>query len=158
LTIGLKGDRCDIGLLTIFLNLEKVDRELAIMIVNEIRSEFCTNENNQTNYFKVVYPEPTPEVGKHNLLDDKSLPIRGIELDENAKQIKEIKQKLKDILIRNYIADYIVTIDPGTQNNLIVLKRSELVQYALELHCRHCGMEFEDEIQLGNHLRIHYMI
>ena len=158
MTIGLKAGRRDNGLLTIFLNLEKVDRELVITIVREIRSELFGNDNNQTNYFKIVYSKPTLELVNRNLPDDESLPIRGIELDEDIKQINKIKRNVKDILIRNYIADYIVTIDPRTENDLIVLKRSELLQSAGEIHCRHCGMEFEDEIQLGNHLRIHYMI
>jgi hypothetical protein len=158
LTIGLKGGRYDIGLLTIFLNLEKVDRELVTLIVKEIRSEFFAADNHQTNYLNLVYSEPPPDLGNHNMPDDESLSIRGIELNENTKQINKIKRKVKDILIRNYIADCIVTMDPRSQNDLIVLKRSELLQSAGELHCRHCGMEFEDEIQLGNHLRIHYMI
>ena len=157
MTVWLKGGIRDIELLTIFLNLENVDRELVITIVNEIRSEFFAPDQDETNYFRVVYFEPNPQLMNRNLSDDESLPIQGIELKENIKHIKRVKQKVKDILIRNSIADYVVTMDHRTNNDLIVLKRSA-VQSAGELHCRHCGMEFENDIQLGNHLRMHYMI
>ena len=157
MTIGLKDGTRDVCLLTIFLNLENVDRELSFKVIKEIESEFFSDDNDQTNYFRLVYFDPLPEVRDRNMKDDRSLPIRGIELDENSKQLNKIKQKVKDILIRNSVSDYMVITDPETPNNLIVLKRSGL-QSQSELHCRHCGMEFDDQIQLGNHLRIHYMI
>lgn len=157
MTIWLKDSIRNIGLLTVFLNLENVDRELALKMIKEIESEFFPDDDDQTNYLRLVYSDPSPKLGDHNAEDDKSLHIRGIELDENIKQINKIKQKVKDILIRNSISDYIVTTNPKIPNGLMVLKRSG-AQSSSELHCRHCGMEFDDQIQLGNHLRIHYMI
>ena len=143
--------------MSIFLNLENVDREIVYKILRWIESEFFSDDNYQTNYLKLVYFNPPSKHGDRGLGNDNSMVIRGIELDENSKQINKIKQKVKDILIRNSVSKYIVINDPIMQDVLIVLDRLT-AQSSGHIHCRHCGMEFDDEIQLGNHLRIHYMI
>ena len=143
--------------MTIFLNLERVDRTPIDKIIKELESEFFPNDNNQTKYFKVVYNEAN-SMGQNNALkEDNKAAIKGIQLDEKSEEINFIKQKVKDILINLAIDNYVVTLNPHCSSELVVLKRSEL-ETDEELHCRHCGMEFEDQIQLGNHLRIHYMI
>lgn len=157
MTIWLKVGRRDSGSLTILVNLENVDRWLAEKITKEMESEFFPNDNNQTNYFKLVYFEPSQVDNDNNRQGGDKLSLRGIELDENGDQISIVKQKVKDILIKLSIDNYVVTVDPNSDLELLVLKRTE-VENAGELYCRHCGMEFGDQIQLGNHLRIHYMI
>ena len=143
--------------MTIFLNLECVDRTPIDKIIKELESEFFPNDNNQTKYFKVVYNDAN-SMGQNNALkEDNKAAIKGIQLDEKSEEINFIKQKVKDILINLAIDNYVVTLNPHCSSELVVLKRSELETDG-ELHCRHCGMEFEDQIQLGNHLRIHYMI
>lgn len=144
-------------MLAIFVNLELVHPSLVLKIVKEVESELISDGNKEKNYLRLVYFESPPELENSNLKDDNSQTIRGIELNENNTQIDKVKQKINDVLIRNYISEYIVRNDSIDQNTLIVIKRSAL-NLTDELHCRHCGMEFEDEIQLGNHLRIHYMI
>jgi len=139
------------------VNLENVDRWLTEKITKEMESEFFPNNNNQTNYFKLVYFEPALGGNDNNLQEGDKVSLRGIELDENVEQVGMVKQKVKDILIKLSIDNYVVTVNPNSGLELVVLKRTE-VETTGELHCRHCGMEFEDQIQLGNHLRIHYMI
>jgi hypothetical protein len=147
----------DSGLLTIFVNLENVDGRLTEKITKEMESEFFPNDNNRTNYFKLVYFEPALGGNDNNHQESNKESLRRIELDENGEQISIVKQKVKDILIKLSIDNYVVTVDPNSDLELVISKRTE-VKTAGELHCRHCGMEFEDMIQLGNHLRIHYMI
>ncbi|VFJ12681.1 conserved protein of unknown function [Candidatus Nitrosocosmicus franklandus] len=144
-------------MLAIFVNLETVDPSLILKIVKEIESELIADGNKEKNYLRLVYFESPLELENSNLKDDNSQTIRGIELNEYNTQIDKVKQKIKDILIKNHISKYIVRNDPINQNTLFIVKRSTL-NLTDEVHCRHCGMEFEDEIQLGNHLRIHYMI
>jgi len=139
------------------VNLENVDRWLTEKITKEMEAEFFPNDNNQTNYFRLVYFEPATGDNSNKLKDDDKVAIRGIELDENGEQISLVKQKVKDILIKLAIENYVVTVDPSSDLELVVLKRTA-AEITGELHCRHCGMEFEDQIQLGNHLRVHYMI
>lgn len=143
--------------MTIFLNLENVDRRLTDKIIKELEAEFFPNDNNLTNYFKLVYHESASTVEDSRLREDNRASIRGIELDEKDKQLDLVKQKVKDILVKIAIDNYVVTLDPHSLNEIVILKRSE-AESTGALHCRHCGMEFEDQIQLGNHLRIHYMI
>ena len=75
--------------------------------------------------------------------------------DDN--NISMIKQRLKDSLIKNKIRDYVVMVDLEDQNKIIILKKEHAKALGLH-HCPHCGMEFENEIQLSVHQRIHYMV
>jgi hypothetical protein len=43
------------------------------------------------------------------------------------------------------------------ENQIVIVKREHAERLGI-YHCRHCGMAFEDEIQLSNHLRMHHMI
>jgi hypothetical protein len=125
--------------------------------MKELESEFFPNDNNRTKYFKILYFE-SASIGENKALAENiNSAIKGIELDEKGEEIDFIKQKVKDILIKLAINNYIVILSPHSSTELVILKRSE-GELDGELHCRHCGMEFEDQIQLGNHLRIHYMI
>ena len=75
--------------------------------------------------------------------------------DEN--NISMIKQRLKDSLIKNKIRDFVVMVDLEDQNKIIILKKEHAKSLGIH-HCPHCGMEFENEIQLSVHQRIHYMV
>ncbi len=68
-----------------------------------------------------------------------------------------VKQKLKDNLIKNKIRDYVVMVNLEDQNRIIILKKEHAKTLGVH-HCPHCGMEFENEIQLSVHQRIHYMM
>ena len=75
--------------------------------------------------------------------------------DEN--NISMTKQRLKDSLIKNKIRDYVVMVDLEDQNKIMILKKEHAKTLGLH-HCPHCGMEFENEIQLSVHQRVHYMV
>jgi hypothetical protein len=75
----------------------------------------------------------------------------------NENNINMIKQRLKDTLIKNKIRDYVVMIDLEDQNRIIILKKEHAKTLGVH-HCLHCGMEFENEIQLSVHQRIHYLV
>ncbi len=75
----------------------------------------------------------------------------------NENNISMIKQRLIDTLLKNKIRDYVVMVDLEDQNRIIILKKEHAKTLGVH-HCLHCGMEFENEIQLSVHQRIHYMI
>ena len=65
-------------------------------------------------------------------------------------------QKIKDALIKNRISDY-VAIKLHKEDKVVILKRVEAERQGI-YHCRHCGMEFDDNIKLSVHLRLHYLM
>jgi hypothetical protein len=65
-------------------------------------------------------------------------------------------QKIKDALIKNRIGDY-VAIKLHKEDKVVILKRVEAERQGI-YHCRHCGMEFDDNIKLSVHLRLHYLM
>jgi hypothetical protein len=77
--------------------------------------------------------------------------------DTEMGKIEEIKRRLKDVLLKNKVRDYIVVSDPGHNAKIKILERN-LSQNSAAHHCTHCGMEFEDEIQFSIHHRIHFLI
>lgn len=143
-----------ISLLPIFINLEHIESRIKTIIIREMESEFFPNDNDQTNYFQLIRIEQSFDNNHNNNIPEE---IRGILLDERNEKLDSIKQKVKNILIANAINDYLVMSNSQVPTELIVLERSKAESLG-EVNCRHCGMEFEDQIQLGNHLRIHYLI
>lgn len=120
--------------------------------------EFFPNDNKKTNYYRIIYKDNSAaDNDDHRYSELEYNMIKGVEIDEEPDKQNQLGLKLKEILVRLAITDYVVTKDPRSIANLIFLDRSN-VESQGTLHCRHCGMEFEDEMQLGNHLRIHYMI
>lgn len=75
----------------------------------------------------------------------------------NEINISMTKRRLIDTLLKNKIRDYVVMVDLEDQNGIIILKKEQAKTLGVH-HCLHCGMEFENEIQLSVHQRIHYMI
>jgi hypothetical protein len=65
-----------------------------------------------------------------------------------------IKQRLKDILTKS-TRDYVAVIDPEEGNKIVILKKDHAEQLGV-YHCLHCGISFENQIQLSTHQRIHY--
>jgi hypothetical protein len=80
-----------------------------------------------------------------------------ITLDSDDKgDLQKIERMIKDILIKRRIHDYVVVQDKE-EDKIVILKREHGEQLGI-YHCRHCGMAFEDEIQLSTHFRMHYFI
>ena len=80
-----------------------------------------------------------------------------ITLDKGKGDIQKIERMIKDILIKRRIDDYVVIQDAKEKDKIVILKRERGDQLGI-YHCRHCGMAFEDEIQLTAHQRIHFFI
>jgi len=64
---------------------------------------------------------------------------------------------IKDILLKKRIDDYVVIEDAIEKNKIVILKTHHSEQLGI-YHCRHCGMAFENEIQLSAHQRLHFFI
>ena len=75
----------------------------------------------------------------------------------NEINISMTKRRLIDTLLKNKIRDYVVMVDLEDQNGIIILKKEQAKTLGVH-HCLHCGMEFENEIQLSVHQRIHYIV
>jgi hypothetical protein len=71
--------------------------------------------------------------------------------------VNNLTRRLKDILIKNKIRDYVVVLDPSGRDIIRILERANVENSGI-YHCIHCGMEFDNEMQLSVHHRIHYVI
>ena len=81
-----------------------------------------------------------------------------ITLDTDYKSdLQKTERMIKDILIKRRIHDYVVIHDAEEEDKIVILKREHSEQLGV-YHCRHCGMAFENQIQLSAHLRMHYFI
>ena len=69
--------------------------------------------------------------------------------------IHVIKQRLKDVLMKSKIRDYVAVTDPEETNKIVILRKEHAEQLGV-YHCLHCGMSFENQIQLSTHQRVHY--
>src|SRR5689334_6777662 len=135
--------------MVIQIDLESLDENVKSEIIKDMKDELASNDDISINYFKLIYDDV-----EHN---ESASKIMAIILEEDEKHVNKIKHKLKEIFISKAIDNYIVVNDEINNNNLVILKRIHEVSKGL-YHCRHCGMEFEDEIQLGAHLRMHFFI
>ena len=130
------------------IDLSKLPTDLRSMILKEIKISEDIAETEQTRDLTTTSNNITEREVKNDL--------NVITLtDEN--NISMTKQKLKDSLIKNKIRDYVVMVDLEDQNKIMILKKEHAKTLGLH-HCPHCGMEFENEIQLSVHQRIHYMV
>ncbi len=139
-------------MLVIQINLEFLEENVKSEIIKDMKTELSPLDNISNNYFKLIYDgdgDHNNKSGSHN--------IKAIIVEENEKHINKIKHKIKDLFINRAIDDYIVIKDEIDNNKLVILKRTHGESKGL-YHCRHCGMEFEDEIQLSTHLRMHFFI
>lgn len=71
--------------------------------------------------------------------------------------IHTIYQKIKDTLLKNRIGDYVAIMHHKEKDKVVILKRIEAERQGI-YHCRHCGMEFDDNVKLSVHLRLHYLM
>jgi hypothetical protein len=71
--------------------------------------------------------------------------------------MEKIKQRLKDILIKNRIREYVVLEDSKEKNKVVILKKHHAEKLGI-YHCPHCGMAFDSQVQLSIDQRIHYSI
>ncbi|MGN6346926.1 MAG: hypothetical protein ACTHJ7_07555 [Candidatus Nitrosocosmicus sp.] len=135
--------------MVIHIDLESLEENIKLEIIKDLKDDLSPNDNVSNNYFKLIYDD---------IDNNKSASkIKAIILEENEKHVNKIKHKLKEIFISKAIDDYIVVNDEINNNKLVILKRSQVESKGL-YHCRHCGLEFEDEIQLGSHMRMHFFI
>ncbi|MGN6624658.1 MAG: hypothetical protein ACTHKK_11000 [Candidatus Nitrosocosmicus sp.] len=135
--------------MVIHIDLESLEENIKLEIIKDLKDDLSPNDNVSNNYFKLIYDD---------IVNNKSASkIKAIILEENEKHVNKIKHKLKEIFISKAIDDYIVVNDEINNNKLVILKRSQVESKGL-YHCRHCGLEFEDEIQLGSHMRMHFFI
>lgn len=66
-------------------------------------------------------------------------------------------QKINDALLKNRIGDYVAIKHHIEEDKVVILKRDEAERQGI-YHCRHCGMEFDDNVKLSVHLRLHYLM
>ena len=132
--------------MVITIDLSRLPTDLRSMILKEIKIGVDIAE---TEHTRDLTTDSITEPEVKNDLNVITLP--------NENNISMIKQRLKDTLIKNKIRDYVVMVDLEDQNRIIILKKEHAKTLGV-YHCLHCGMEFENEIQLSVHQRIHYMV
>jgi hypothetical protein len=116
------------------------------LIIDEIKSTIRTSR---------VYAKNRETTGTN--MDGQNNKNNIVTVDQDKSKIHEIKQKVKDALIKHRIKDYVVIDDTNTDNQLKIVDKAHAEKLGI-YHCRHCGMAFEDQIQLSTHQRIHYFI
>ena len=125
-----------------------IEREIIkSVIIHDIHTEYQHKLKNHTN---VRDDDKGINAGIDN---DRHI----ITLDKGKSDIKKIERMIKDILIKRRIDDYVVIQDAKEKDKIVILGREHGEQIGI-YHCRHCGMAFEDEIQLTAHQRIHLFI
>jgi mRNA-degrading endonuclease RelE of RelBE toxin-antitoxin system len=130
----------------ITIDLSRLPKDLRSMILKEIKIGEDVAETEHTRDLttnSVTEPEVKNDLNVITLT--------------NENNINMMKQRLKDTLIKNKIGDYVVMVDLEDQKRIIILKKEHAKTLGVH-HCPHCGMEFENEIQLSVHLRIHYIV
>ena len=140
-----------------YIDLENIDADTRSVLLRDMELEFFPNDNNLTHYYNIINSEDTDngDIGGRGSYDPAT--VKGVELDENLDHINDIKHKIRDIMLRNSINNYVATRDRQSTNTILVIKRTSGESMGI-FHCRHCAMEFDDEIQLSSHLRMHYFI
>ncbi|MGB8153893.1 MAG: C2H2-type zinc finger protein [Nitrososphaeraceae archaeon] len=126
--------------------MSRLPMDLRSMILKEIKLGKDIAETEHTRDLttnSITEPEVKNDLNVITLTDDNNISM--------------IKQRLKDSLIKNKIRDYVVMVDLEDQNKIIILKKEHAKTLGVH-HCPHCGIEFENEIQLSVHQRIHYMV
>jgi mRNA-degrading endonuclease RelE of RelBE toxin-antitoxin system len=132
----------------ITIELSRLPADLRSLILKEIKIGEDVTETEHTRDLTTTTGSITEPEVKNDL---------NVITLNNENNISLIKQKLKDTLIKNKIRDYVVMVDLEDQNSIIILKKEHAKTLGV-YHCPHCGMEFENEIQLSVHQRIHYLV
>ena len=135
--------------MVIEIDLSSLPKNSKSATIDEIDGEFDhqLNVKNQTNVEHGDGKDINPRTDyDHNV----------ITIDYNI-DLQKIERLIKDILIKKRIGHYVVIQDTKENNKIIILKRHHGEQLGI-YHCRHCGMAFDNEIQLSTHQRVHFFI
>ncbi len=143
--------------MAVYVNLESIDVNTRSIFLRDMEAEFFPNDNNLTHYYNIIYTENIDNGDNQDRSNYDPATVKGVELNEDLEHINDIKHKIRDIMLRNSIAEYVITRDRNSNNTILVMKRTNGESVGI-FHCRHCAMEFDDEIQLSSHLRMHYFI
>jgi hypothetical protein len=142
--------------LAIYIDLN-IDVNTRSVLLRDMELEFFPNGNNLTHYYNIRYAENIDNGDLQNRPTYDPAATKGVELNENLEHIHDIKSKIRDIMLRNSITEYVATRDRISTNSILVMKRTEGESIGI-FHCRHRAIEFDDEIQLSSHLRLHFFI
>ena len=136
------------------VQLNSIPDDVKLLLINDIKVMIQNLYVNTptTNLITKLWDVNNNEVEITNPID-----IYYLTLEEKEIDLQKIQDIIKEILINRAVSDLIVVIDPSEKEKLVVIKRSH-GEYLGLYHCRHCGMEFDDEVQLSNHFRIHFFI
>lgn len=126
------------------IDLTVLPQNIKSLIIREIEKRFQLENSYNKNYES---NEKTQSID-NDIID--------INLDKKN-HFKSIQQKIKDILIENRIKDYVVISNLEEKDKIIILHRNNSEKLGI-YHCHHCGMSFDNEIQLTTHHRIHYVM
>lgn len=136
------------------VQINSISEDMKLLLINDIKvmiQNLYVNTST-TNLITKLWDVNNNEVEITNPID-----IYYLTLEEKEIDLQKIQDIIKEILINRAVSDLIVVIDPSEKEKLVVIKRSH-GEYLGLYHCRHCGMEFDDEVQLSNHFRIHFFI
>ena len=143
--------------MAVYIDLENIDANTRSVLLRDMELEFFPNDNNLTRYYNIVYAENVDNGDIQGRASYDPATVKGVELNENLEHIHDIKHKIRDMMLRNSITEYVVTRDRNSINTILIMKRTSGESIGI-FHCRHCAMEFDDEIQLSSHLRMHLFI
>ena len=143
--------------MAVYIDLENIDANTRSVLLRGMELEFFPNDNNLTRYYNIVYAENIDNGDIQGSASYDPATVKGVELNENLEHIHDIKHKIRDMMLRNSITEYVVTRDRNSINTILIMKRTSGESIGI-FHCRHCAMEFDDEIQLSSHLRMHLFI
>jgi hypothetical protein len=129
--------------MTVKIDLSVLPQNIKVMIIKEIEKIFHSENSDNDNHDS----SQNIQYIDNDIID--------IKIDKKT-HLKSIKQKLKDILIKNRIKEYVVISNPEEKENIIVLHRKNSEKLGI-YHCHYCGMAFDNEIQLTTHHRMHYV-
>jgi len=136
--------------------MENKDIDIKSLLLRNMELAFFPN-NNTTQYFNIRYPENTKNGDSQDKGSFNPSSAKGVEINEDLNKIDLIKNEIRDTLIKNSVNEYVVTQDRNDINTILIihLTKGESIEI---FHCRHCAMEFDDDVQLSSHLRMHYFI
>lgn len=131
------------------IDISRVPAEIRDIILREI--EIKAKLENQSDEARKSGEEDRNSKSDVSSHLDHHIPVH------SDNDIHKIKQRMKDVLIKNRIRDYVVISDLEEKNGIVLLTRHHAERLGIH-HCTQCGMEFENKMQLSVHQRVHYLI
>jgi hypothetical protein len=126
------------------IDLSHLPEDLRISILNELDTRLNTSKSRGNNYGT----NSSASITRND--DNISMTLH------NENDIRKIKQRIKDYLIKNRVSEY-VAVEDDEESKIVILKKHHAEKLGI-YHCTHCGMAFDSEIQLSIHQRMHYII